>query len=46
MAGMESIVKQGILDAGGSPEKIWVVDGAKAGVQILNGLARCRYGDV
>lgn len=46
MAGMEALVKQGIIEAGGSPDKIWVVDGAKAGVQILNGIARCRYAEV
>lgn len=46
MAGMESIVKQGVLDAGGSPDKIWVIDGAKAGAQLLGGLARCRYADM
>ncbi|CAO1634476.1 unnamed protein product [Sympodiomycopsis kandeliae] len=43
MAGMESLVKQGVIDAGGSADKVWVIDGAKAGVQILNGIARCRY---
>lgn len=45
MAGMESLVKQGIVDAGGSPERVWVIDGAKAGVQLLAGMARCRYKD-
>ncbi|KAF8150607.1 Asp/Glu/hydantoin racemase [Crassisporium funariophilum] len=38
MVGMEELVKQGVLDAGLQPVRI--VDGAKAGVQILAGLAR------
>lgn len=38
MTGMESVVKQGVADAGLQPVR--VVDGAKAGVQFLAGLAR------
>ncbi|KAF5327630.1 hypothetical protein D9619_004323 [Psilocybe cf. subviscida] len=38
MAGMEGLVKQGVEEAGFNPVR--VVDGAKAGVQILAGLAR------
>ncbi|PPQ91020.1 hypothetical protein CVT25_013945 [Psilocybe cyanescens] len=38
MAGMEEWVEQGVVEAGMGP--IRVVDGAKAGVQILAGLAR------
>ena len=35
---MEEIVKQGVIEAGFPPVRI--VDGAKAGVHILAGLAR------
>jgi hypothetical protein len=35
---MEGLVKQGVVDAGLQPVR--VVDGAKAGVQFLSGLAR------
>ncbi|KAF9523575.1 Asp/Glu/hydantoin racemase [Crepidotus variabilis] len=38
MAGMENIVKQGVEEAGFPPVRI--ADGAKAGLQILAGLAR------
>ncbi|KAF8962713.1 Asp/Glu/hydantoin racemase [Flammula alnicola] len=38
MAGMEALVQQGVAEAGLPPVR--VVDGAKAGVQILAGLAR------
>lgn len=38
MAGMEDLVQQGVKEAGFKPVR--VVDGAKAGVQILAGLAR------
>ncbi|KAF9565185.1 hypothetical protein CPC08DRAFT_630187 [Agrocybe pediades] len=38
MAGMEEVVKQGVVEAGFPPVRI--VDGAKAGVHILAGLAR------
>ncbi|KAH9481565.1 hypothetical protein JR316_0006092 [Psilocybe cubensis] len=38
MAGMEDLVQQGVVEVGLEPVR--VVDGAKAGVQILAGLAR------
>lgn len=38
MAGMENTVKKGVEEAGFPPVRI--VDGAKAGVQFLAGLAR------
>ncbi|KAF9485251.1 hypothetical protein BDN70DRAFT_871658 [Pholiota conissans] len=38
MAGMEELVQRGVTEAGHKPVR--VVDGAKAGVQILAGLAR------
>ncbi|KDR76367.1 hypothetical protein GALMADRAFT_247806 [Galerina marginata CBS 339.88] len=38
MAGMEGLVRQGVVEAGLPPVRI--VDGAKAGIQILAGLAR------
>lgn len=40
---MEPLVRQGIQEAGGSLDKVWVIDGAKAGVQLLTGLARSQY---
>jgi len=41
MTGMEDLVKAGVAEAGGRPVK--VIDGAKAGVQVLAGLTRNRY---
>lgn len=41
MSGMEELVRQGVVEAGGKLVK--VVDGARAGVEILAGLARLRY---
>ncbi|TFK40043.1 Asp/Glu/hydantoin racemase [Crucibulum laeve] len=38
MAGMEELVQQGVVEAGFEPVRI--VDGAKAGVEIIAGLAR------
>jgi len=38
MAGMEQLVRQSVVDAGLKPVK--VVDGARAGVEILAGLVR------
>ncbi|KAK2465772.1 hypothetical protein APHAL10511_002316 [Amanita phalloides] len=38
MVGMEKLVQQGVVDAGMKPVK--VVDGARAGVEILAGLVR------
>ncbi|PWN53903.1 hypothetical protein IE53DRAFT_309360 [Violaceomyces palustris] len=42
MAGMEELVRQGVKEAGYS-SNISVIDGAKAGIQILSGLARSSY---
>jgi Asp/Glu/hydantoin racemase len=41
MSGMEDLVKAGVGEAGFPPVK--VIDGAKAGVELLAGLARLRY---
>ncbi|KAF4565457.1 hypothetical protein EYR36_002028 [Pleurotus pulmonarius] len=38
MSGMEDLVKAGVTEAGGRP--VIVIDGAKAGVQVLAGLVR------
>ncbi|KAF9496930.1 hypothetical protein BDN71DRAFT_1468196 [Pleurotus eryngii] len=38
MSGMEDLVKAGVAEAGGRP--VAVIDGAKAGVQVLAGLVR------
>ena len=38
MAGMEGLVQEGVKESGLPPVRI--VDGAKAGVQLLAGLAR------
>ncbi len=38
MSGMEDLVKAGVAEAGGRP--VIVIDGAKAGVQVLAGLVR------
>lgn len=38
MSGMEDLVKAGVAEAGGRP--VTVIDGAKAGVQVLAGLVR------
>ena len=43
MAGMERLVQQSIIDAGLKPVK--VVDGARAGVEILAGLVRLSRSD-
>ncbi|PWN26132.1 hypothetical protein BDZ90DRAFT_280672 [Jaminaea rosea] len=43
MAGMEGLVLQGVAEAGGDDRRVWVIDGAKAGVLLLEGLGRGRY---
>lgn len=43
MAGMEGIVKRGIVAAGGDPGRLKIIDGAKAGTAILAGLVSYRH---
>jgi hypothetical protein len=41
MSGMEALVKRGVEEA--QLKSVKVIDGAKAGVEILAGLARLQY---
>ncbi|KAK0565564.1 dal80p-controlled protein [Tilletia horrida] len=43
MTGMEAIVRQGAQSALKPGKQVAVIDGCKAGVQLLAGLAACRY---
>ncbi|CAD6892827.1 unnamed protein product [Tilletia laevis] len=43
MTGMEDVVRQGAQSALPPGKQVAVIDGAKAGVQLLSGLARCNY---
>lgn len=43
MTGMEAIVRQGAQSALPAGKRVAVIDGAKAGVQLLSGLVSCQY---
>lgn len=43
MAGMEPLIKQGAREAHGENTSVKVIDGARAGVEVLAGLVRLKY---